>query len=148
MDRLPPAPPIPARPNNQLTDAMYDLADALHYPVDSQGRVFDVKFMLPVLAYHLARCGAVIDPARALIKQRRLPPAPGVFEDAVEWVSVDAPDSIDDELAGVTIDDVESLSAAAKAELLRRLGAKEPESTNPDATTWHVETSIHFDEGA
>jgi hypothetical protein len=154
MDRLPalpPAPPIPARSDDPFSDAMYDIADALHYPVDSQGRVFDVKFMLPVLAYHLARCGAVIDPSRALIKARRLPPAPGVFEDAVEWVPLSAPDSIDDELAGATIDDVESLSPAARAELIRRLGGEPPAGTEPNldaAPAWHVETSIHFDEGA
>ena len=129
--------------------AVYDIADALLYPVDHRGRVYDVRFMLPALAYHLARAGCVIDPSRAVIKARRLPPTPGVIEDAVEWVALDAPDSIDDELAGATLDDLDSLTPAARAELMRRLGAENAEALNTDLdarTTWRVETRIHFDD--
>lgn len=145
---LPNPPKIPARADGALSDAMYDLADALRYPVDSRGRVYDVKFMLPVLAFHLARAGAVIDPARAVIKARRLPPTPGVVEDAVEWVGVNEPDSVDDELADATIADVDNLSPTARAALLRRLGvAPDDQTTDLDGRTpWHVETTIHFDD--
>ena len=129
--------------------AVYDITDALQYPVDHRGRVYDVRFMLPALAYHLARAGCVIDPNRAVIKARRLPPTPGVIEDAVEWVALDAPDSIHDELAGATLDDLDSLTPAARAELMRRLGAENAEALNDDLdarTTWRVETRIHFDD--
>lgn len=146
---LPKPPEIPARAEGPLSDAMYELAEALRYPVDSRGRVYDVKFMLPVLAFHLARAGAVIDPARAAIKARRLPPTPGVVEDAVEWVGVNEPDSVDDELADATIADVDKLSPTARAALLRRLGvaATDDETTDLDGRTpWHVETTIHFDD--
>ena len=144
-------PKIPERGNGRLETAMYDLADALRYPVDNRGRVYDVRFMLPALAYHLARAGAVIDPQRAIIKARRLPPTPGVVEDAVEWVAVDAPDSITEELAGATIDDVDKLSPAARAELIRRLGgdgvaAAQQDPNLDDQVPWRVETSIHFNE--
>ena len=145
-------PALPQRPTGDtMAAAIYDIADALQYPVDSRGRVYDVRFMLPALAYHLARVGAVIDPSRATIKARRLPPTPGVIEDAIEWVALNAPDSIDDELAGATIDDIDRLSAAARAELIRRLGGngKAVVETDPDLdakTLWRVETSIHFDD--
>jgi hypothetical protein len=145
-------PALPQRPTgNTLEAVMYDLADALHYPVDSRGRVYDVRFMTPALSYHLARCGWRWHPELAVIKPRRLPPTPGVVQDAVEWVALDAPDSIDDELAGVTIDDVDRLSPAARAELIRRLGgdgtAVAEKDPDLDAKTlWHVETTIHFDD--
>lgn len=150
---IPRLPKLPPRPEGDSLEAtMYDLADALRYPVDHRGRVYDVRFLLPILAYHLARAGAVIDPSRAVIKARRLPPTPGVVEDAIEWVSRDAPDRIDDELAGATIDDIDRLSPAARAELIRRLGGDASAVTEqqPDLdarTPWHVETNIHFDEG-
>ena len=146
---LPPPPKLPPRRRDPLSDAMYEIADCLTYPKDSRGRTYDVRFMLPVLAYHLARCGCVMDPDRAVIKKRMRPSTPGVIEDAVDWVPVDAPDSIEDELAGATIADIERLSPAAKAVLLRRLGG-EPEAADPQdldaAAPWHVETSIHFDD--
>ena len=143
-------PKLPERPQgDSMQAAVYDLADALLYPVDHRGRVYDIRFMLPALAYHLARAGCVIDPSRAVIKARRLPPTPGVIEDAVEWVALDAPDSIHDELAGATLDDLDSLTPAARAELMRRLGAENAEALNHDLdarTTWRVETRIHFDD--
>lgn len=131
---------------------MQTIADALHYPVDNHGRTYDVRFLVPILAYHLTRCGAVIDPGRAIIKSRRLPPTPGVVEDAVEWVPIDAPDRIDDELAGATLDDLDRLSPAARAELIRRLGGDTdavPQDSDPDLDSrvqWHVEPTIHFDD--
>lgn len=132
---------------------MYAIADALQYPVDHRGRRYDVRYLIPVLSYHLARAGCVVDPQRAVIKPRRLPPTPGVVEDAIEWVPVDAPDSIEDELAGATLDDLDRLSPAARAELIRRLGgdgtkvtANQDDSDLDARTPWHVETRIHFDE--
>jgi hypothetical protein len=130
---------------------MYALADALRYPVDSRGRVYDVSFLLPVLAYHLARCGADIDQDRAVIKARRLPPAPGVFDGAVEWVALDAPDRVTDELANATLEDIQSLSPAARAELIRRLGgdttvAAQQNTDLDERAPWHVETHIQFDD--
>src|SRR5699024_7120732 len=94
--------------STELRETMYDIADALRYPVDHRGRVYDVRYLIHVLSFHLARAGCVIDPDRAQIKARRLPPMPGVFDDAVEWVHPDAPSSIDDELAGATLDDIET----------------------------------------
>jgi hypothetical protein len=148
MQPLPKPPALRERPTGDGLDAaMYDIADALRYPVDNRGRVYDVRFLLPIIAFHLSRCGAVIDPSRAIIKARRLAPAPGVIEDAVEWVSVNAPDSIDDELAGKSLDDVDKLSPNARAELIRRLGGQAPQQVqSATETLWHVQPTIHFDD--
>lgn len=135
---------------DDITAAMNDIAELLTYPVDHHGRVYDVRFLIPQLSFHLARAGVRWHPELAVIKKRRLPPTPGVLEDAVEWVHPDAPDSIDDELAGATVDDLHRLSAAARAELIRRLGG-DPQPAAADITLdertpWHVETTIQFDE--
>jgi hypothetical protein len=151
IDRLPLPPKIPPRPeNNPWSDAMYEISEALQYPVDSRGRVYDVRFLIPVLSFHLARAGFDKIPDRTIIKKRRLPPAPGVYEDAVEWVGINTPDRVEDELAGVTIDDVDLLSPAARAELIRRLGGESPQDTDErdldEQNSWRVQTSIHFDD--
>lgn len=149
LPELPPLPKLPERrKDDPLVDAMYDIAECLVYPVDSKGRIYDVRFMLPVLAFHLARAGCVVDPERAVIKKRRRPPSPGVVEDAVDWVPLNAPDSVEDELADATLADLDRLSPAARAVLMRRLGGQ-PDYTDTDLdslTPWHVETSIHLDE--
>lgn len=136
---------------HDIDTAMRDIADLLHYPVDHRGRVYDVRFLVPVISFHLARAGVRVHPELAVIKKRRLPPTPGVVDDAVEWVHPAAPDSIEDELAGATIADINRLSAAARAELIRRLGGNpDPVAeTDPDLnqrTPWRVEPSITFDD--
>lgn len=136
---------------DDIDTAMHQIADLLHYPVDHRGRVYDCRFLTPQIAFHLARAGVRWHPELAVIKKRRLPPTPGVVEDAVEWVPPDAADSIEDELAGATINDIGRLSPAARAELIRRLGgdpqpvaAQDP--TLDSRTPWHVETNIKFDD--
>ena len=131
--------------------AMNDIAELLTYPVDHRGRVYDCRFLIPQISFHLARAGVRWHPELAVIKKRRLPPTPGVVEDAVEWVHPDAADSIEDELAGATLDDVGRLSTAARAALIRRLGgdAEPVAATDPDLDSrapWHVETTIQFDD--
>ncbi|AYR01088.1 minor tail protein [Mycobacterium phage LeMond] len=153
---LPPLPPLPDVPEhvpglNSIADAMHDIAELLQYPADSRGRRYDVRYLVPVLAFHLAQAGCVVVPDRAVIKKRRLPLTAGVVEDAVEWVAVDAPDSIEDELHGATLDDLPLLSAAARAEFIRRATGKpldqEPADVDLDArTAWHTQTSIVFDD--
>lgn len=132
---------------------MYDLAEAMQYPVDNTGHRYDLRFLIPTLAFHLARCGFQLNPEARQIKPRRLPPGPSVAEDAIEWVPLDAAESIDDELAGKTIEDIPRMSRGARAEFIRRLGGDAgavapPEPDDLDSKTpWHVETHIHFDEG-
>lgn len=124
------------------------IATALQYPLDPHGRAYDVRYLVPVLSYHLARAGIGPVDGQAVIKPRKLPPTPGCFEDAVEWVHVSAPDGIEDELVGVTLDDVGRLSPAARAEFVRRAGGNPAVVAQPDLDAhapWHVQTSIQFD---
>ena len=135
---------------DELNAAVAAIAEALHYPVDHAGRTYDVQFIVPVVSFHLARHGFRLCKEKQMIKARRLPPTPGVVADAVEWVHPNAPDSIDDELAGATIDDIARLSPAARAELIRRLGG-DPQSAAQETpleerAPWHVETRVHFDD--
>lgn len=143
-------------PRDQMSPAaqrMHDIADVLEYPVDHQGRRYDLRFLIPILSFHLARAGCVVDPDLAVIKRRKLPPAPGVVEDAIEWVSVHVPDTVEDELDGVTLADVGALSPAARAEFIRRAGGDgtayaeaNPDPNLDERTPWHVETRIHIDD--
>jgi hypothetical protein len=129
--------------------AMAALGEALQYPVDPHGRVYDVRYLAPVLAYHLARAGIGPVEGQAVIKPRKLPPSPGVYEDAIEWVHVSAPDGIEDELVGATLDDLNRLSPAARAEFVRRAGGNPGVVAQPDLdarTPWHVQTNIQFDD--
>ncbi|AXH46860.1 minor tail protein [Mycobacterium phage Aminay] len=158
---LPPLPPMPQMKEpvrNTLSDAMYEIAELLQYPTDSKGRRYDVRYLIPVLSFHLARAGCIIDPDRAVIKPRKVPP-PAEFEgtgwgdawDAIEWVGINEPESIDDELAGATVDDLPHLSPAARAELIRRLGGTPADGAAPEPdlderTPWRVETAIHFED--
>ncbi|AEL19678.1 minor tail protein [Mycobacterium phage Edugator] len=161
LQHMPAPPKIPERQHDPLSDAMYDIAEALQYPQDSRGRTYDVRYLIPILSFHLARAGAVIDPDRAIIRKQAVPPpaeiaGTGLAEgwDAIRWVHPDEPQSVEDELRGATLDDLPRLSPEARAEFLRRAGG-DPKPPAPqlnndvdlDARTpWHVETSIHFDE--
>lgn len=137
-----------AEARNELQQAVYDFADALDYPVDNGGRRYDIRFLKHLLCYHLPRVGGRIHPELAVIKKRRLPPSPGVWDDACEWVPLSAPDSIDDELAGASMHDLSKLSRAARAEAIRRLGGDgAPVNPDPNAQPWHVQTHISFDDG-
>jgi hypothetical protein len=77
-----------------MVKAMYDIANDLTYPVDEHGNVMNVHFLIPMLSFHLARCGYVKDPSKAKIIQQPVPGAAegiaGVVEDAVRYVPVDA----------------------------------------------------------
>ena len=147
--------PVVNEPVNKtpLQQAMYDIADAMVYPVDNHGRVYDLRYLIPVLSYHLARAGCVIDPARAVIKKRTLASAAGVMEGAVEWVPLWMEDTIEDQIAKVkTVDDIDSLSPAAKAEFMRRkfgvdAPVSAPDECVPEGSPWRVETSIRFEDG-
>ena len=124
--------------------AVYEqMLDDLQYPQAKDGSIMDASAIKPWVAWHLIRCGwrkpnnhdhlalreEFDDP---LIKKRKVN-SPGVVEDAVVWVPIDAPD---DPLAGIenmTMRDIEELPDELRTEAKRRLGllitppAEEPE---------------------
>jgi hypothetical protein len=75
-----------------MTKAMYDLANDLTYPVDGDGNVMNLHWLIPFLSFHLARCGYRKDEEAAAIKQIPHPKRgeAGYAEDAVLYVPVDA----------------------------------------------------------
>lgn len=79
-----------------MTRAMYDLANDMTYPVDQEGNVMNLHWLIPFLSFHLARCGYQKVTEAASIKQIPHPRAgqPGFAEDAVLYVPVDATGTI------------------------------------------------------
>jgi hypothetical protein len=108
----------------ELSAAMRRIADSLDFIETSTGEVIylDGKTRLEI-ARHQARAGADVDPSRAIIKRRPIPARPGGIAGAIEWVSVDAPDSPIPDLTSAVgpIPDPEQLV---------------------DALPWHVRTRI------
>ena len=128
-----------------LQQALYDIADALEYPIDNKGYRYDFRWMIPAISYHLARAGIGRIDGQAVIKKRHLPGG------SVDWVPSDAPDTLEDELAGVTLDELPSLSPAAQAEFRRRADpdrhTEPPPPTDLDAAVpWRVQPCIRFDD--
>lgn len=102
--------------------AILDIGEALEWPQDPHGRPIMTEAIRAQLAYHLARAGCVIDPEAALIKKRRIPLGPGIIAGACEWVDIDDPDTIQDELDGADVANLHTLSPTARGELIRRAG--------------------------
>jgi hypothetical protein len=85
---------LPGSPTENSADmhkAMYDLANDLTYPVDPEGNAIDIHWLIPMLSFHLARCGYQRHDDKALIKQIPHPRrgSPGIVDDAVLFVPVD-----------------------------------------------------------
>lgn len=72
---------------------MRRLVDALQFMRGPTGEVIYVGEKALHMAWHLARAGADVDPARAIIKPRTIPAGPGQLAGMVDWVTVDAPDA-------------------------------------------------------
>ena len=79
-----------------MVKAMYDLANDLTYPTDAEGNQIHVHWLIPMLSLHLAKCGYRKIEEVATVKQIVHPRAghPGVAEDAVLYVPVDATGAI------------------------------------------------------
>jgi hypothetical protein len=131
------------------------LAD-LTYPVDREGNVMDISAMKALVGWHLVRCGwrkpnntdgfalqeEFDDP---LIKSRRVY-GPGVYEDAVQWVPFSDPDDPLDDLASMTMAEIEALPADLKGEAKRRLGLL-PATEHPEPKpAWSVRPFVHIED--
>lgn len=103
---------------------MRRIADALSCMRGPDGEVIYVGEKALVMAWHLARAGADVDPAKAIIKRRAVPAKIGHIAGMVDWVPIDAPD----------LDDAPPL-ITAEAEL------PDP-ATLYDALPWTVRTKI------
>jgi hypothetical protein len=127
-----------ARDKSEKNQAMLEMMADLTYPESKDGSTLDISFFQAIIAWHLVRCGYRKDPARQMIKPRRLI-AQGLPPDAVEWVPVDAPDQLD--YSSMTLAQINQLDPRNRAIALRQVGGPETPSL-PDNPGWHVQTSI------
>jgi hypothetical protein len=116
------------------------LAD-LQYPVSKDGSVLDVSAFKAIVVYHLIRCGWRPDESKREIKSRKVI-GNGVIADAVEWVAMDAPDDPLDNLANMTLAEINALAPGPRAAAIARLGGTAPEI--PENPGWHVRTNIQI----
>ena len=122
--------------NDALLACLLDLT----YPVSSDGTRIDVSGYRQIIAYHLVRCGWRMDREKRMIKSRKVN-ARGVYVDANEWVPIDMPDDPLDNLANMTMRDIDALPPGLKAEAMQRItGEVLPEL--PENPGWKVETRI------
>lgn len=124
-----------------IQQAVYDIGDALEYPVDRLGNHYDLRYLIPILAWHLPRAGIGKVPGLAVIKRRVM------SNGMVEWVSLDAPDEPPDPLAGMTFEELANGTPEQRALAARRLqGEPEAPADLDAAVPWHVKTNIQIDE--
>ena len=128
--------------DRERNEAMLKLLLDLTYPESKDGARVDLTAFKAIIAYHLVRCGWRMDPDKRMIKARKVN-ARGVYEDAVDWVPINAPDDPLANLANMTMAEIEALPPGLKAEAMQRVsGAVLPDL--PENPGWHVETSIRI----
>lgn len=126
----------------ECNEAMLMLLLDLTYPEAKDGTRVDISAFKAIIAYHLIRCGWRPDPEKRMIKSRKVN-ARGVYVDANEWVPIDTPDDILDNLATMTMAEIDALPPGLKAEAIQRMtGEVLPDL--PVNTGWKVETSIRI----
>ncbi|AOT25130.1 minor tail protein [Mycobacterium phage Terror] len=125
-------------------EAIYVIDQMLDNPVDIHGNHYDLRYLKPVLAFHLARCGLGLIEDQAVVKRREYP------NGFVEWVKLDAPDLPPDPLDGLSLADIAKLPAEQRDAAIRRLQAGEngPVDDPDDRIPWKVRTNIQIDEEA
>lgn len=124
-----------------IQQAVYDVGEALEYPIDKHGNHYDLRYLIPVLAWHLPRAGIGKVPGLAVVKRRLY--SNGV----VDWVPLDHPDDPRDPLDGVTLEDLENGTPEQRAAAIRRLQGEQPEDLDA-LIPWTVRTNIQVDEEA
>jgi len=128
----------------------------LHYPQGKDGAQMDATAFKYLVAWHLVRCGwrkpnnldhlpLVEEYDDPLIKKRKVT-GPGVVEDAVTWVPLDAPDDPLAHLEDMTMREIEALDPDLQLEAKRRLGLEVPVEI-PESAGWSVQPFITITDG-
>jgi Protein of unknown function (DUF2744) len=116
----------------------------LTYLVTKDGTVIDLTYFAPAIAWHLTRCGYRPVIEKRIIKARKIT-APGVVDDAQEWVPIDAPDDPLKDLADMTMGQINKLAPIQRAEALRRMGGPITPDLPPNPG-WHVATTMKIED--
>ncbi|WP_235732614.1 phage gene 29 protein family protein [Mycolicibacterium septicum] len=124
----------------EMTAALGQFMADCHYAVSKDGDILDTSYVKTIIGYHMIRCGwrKVADP---VIKKRRVI-APGVIEDAVEWVDVDEPDDPLANLENMSVRELAELSPDARAAAIRRLGGDYDHDLTEPQVRWSVTPNI------
>lgn len=80
---------------DEVQDAGMQLFEDLKYPVDKEDNIVFLNYMhpdiIPLIVHHLIRRGYRIDPAKQLVKPRKVVGAQ-IPEDFITYVPMDGPD--------------------------------------------------------
>jgi hypothetical protein len=120
------------------------LAESLHYPLGTIGELIDGGPAIFLgLGWHLERDGWRRPYSMTLIPEWDIPVikkrkvyGPGVYEDAVTWVDFNEPDDPLENLADMTISQIEALPEDLKLEAKRRLGMLPPPPEPDPQPAW------------
>ncbi len=116
-----------------------------HYPMSKDGSVMDASYVVAHIGYHMVRRGwrpPGMDPAEPVIKKQKVV-GPGVIEDAVKWVPMDAPDDPLEHLDTMTFAEISALPEDLKVEAARRLNKGRFDHDLPDPEpSWQVSPNI------
>lgn len=129
--------PPDMQPQQEL---VYLIDQMLDNPVDQHGNHYDLRYLKPLLAFHLARCWPTRYGGVPVVKRREYP---GGY---VEWVKLDAPDLEADPFDGLTLAELQELPPEQRDAAIRRLQAGEDVGDMDDRIPWKVRTNIQFDE--
>lgn len=116
-----------------------------HYPVAKDGTVMDASYFVAHVGYHMVRMGwrpPGMDSAEPVIKKQKVV-GPGVIEDAVKWVPLDAPDDPLEHLDSMTFAEISALPEDLKVEAARRLNKGRFDHDLPEPEpSWQVSPNI------
>lgn len=124
----------------EMETALADFLADCHYPVSKNGDVMDATYYVALVGYHMVRCGWRRSGLPVIKKRKVL--GPGVIEDAVEWVPLNAPDDPLANLENMSVRELAELSPAVRAEAIRRLGGAYDHDLPEPETAWKVTPNI------
>lgn len=104
----------------EMEEAFADFIADCRYPQGKGGERMQSDYFVTIVAYHMVRCGWR-RAAAPVIKKRKVA-APGVVEDAIEWVACDAPDDPLEGVESMTFAEVAALPEHLRRMAIARLG--------------------------
>lgn len=128
-----------------MEQAYAEFIEDCTYPTGRNGERMHSEYFVLLVAYHMVRCGWRRS-AEPVIKSRRVD-APGVYEDAIEWVPMDAPDDPLEGVETMTFAEISALPEYLRRKAIRRLnGNKDTDDDLPPMgePAWQVTPNISF----
>lgn len=125
----------------EMLTAFHQFLTDCHYPVANDGTVMDASYCVSIIGYHMVRRGWRPSATPVIKKQKVV--GPGVIEDAVKWVPMDAPDDPLENLEKMTFAEIAALPEDLKVEAARRLNKGRFDHDLPEPQpAWQVTPNI------